>query len=332
MTETLLRQLEMLRHIPHLPRKISAADLLVRLSNAGYEVDLRTIQRDLNKLAIPLQFEGDEAKPQGWHRLPNAKPLDTASLSPQAALVFNLVEKHLQSLLPGSTLAYLDPWFSAAQSVLASHSHALTQWPDKIRVLPKGQPQIPPKIDPEVETAVYLALLEDKQLALAYRRRNADAARDYTVSPLGVVVRDRLIYLVCWHERTIKQLSLHRIQSASAQEAVAERPADFDLDIYIKNGEFGWPVGKPSHFKLVADFTHGAAVSLEECPLSDDQTIKVIDDENVRITATVQNTLELRAWLRSFGDDVEIIKPKALREEFRELATTLVDYYEDEPD
>lgn len=240
MTETLLRQLEMLRHIPHLPKKISTADLLTRLNDAGYEVNLRTIQRDLNKLAEPLQIAGDEAKPQGWHRLPQARPLDTASLSPQAALVFNLVQKHLQSLLPGSTLEYLAPWFNAAQSVLDNHASTLTKWPGKIRVLPKGQPQLPPAVDAKIENTVYLALLEDKQLFLGYRGRNADTPKDYSVSPLGLVVRDNLIYLVCLHDKTIKQMLLHRIQSASALEAAAERPKDFELDAYIASGEFGW--------------------------------------------------------------------------------------------
>lgn len=331
MTETLLRQLEMLRHIPHLPKKISTADLLTRLNNAGYAIDLRTIQRDLNKLAGPLQIAGDEAKPQGWHRLPQARPLDTASLSPQTALVFNLVQKHLQSLLPGSTLEYLAPWFNAAQSVLDTHASTLTHWPEKIRVLPKGQPQLPPGVNAEIENTVYLALLEDKQLALGYRGRNADAARDYTISPLGLVVRDNLTYLVCLHDKTVKQMLLHRIQSAAMLEDAAERPNDFDLDAYIASGEFGWPVGKQKRIKLIADFTHAAAVTVEESPLSADQTVEVIDDENVRITAMVIDTYELRAWLRGFGDDVEIIKPKSLRDEFRELAATLADYYEDAP-
>jgi hypothetical protein len=66
MNETILRQWSMLRHIPRIPRKTSAPMLLTRLEDDGFKTTLRTIQRDLNLLAISFPLQSDDAKPQGW--------------------------------------------------------------------------------------------------------------------------------------------------------------------------------------------------------------------------------------------------------------------------
>ncbi|MDD3609477.1 MAG: WYL domain-containing protein, partial [Halothiobacillaceae bacterium] len=66
MSETLLRQWAMLRFIPRAPRRIDTKTLQDKLSAAGYDINLRSIQRDLNKLSQVLPLVGDEHKPQGW--------------------------------------------------------------------------------------------------------------------------------------------------------------------------------------------------------------------------------------------------------------------------
>jgi len=38
--------------------------------------------------------------------------------------------------------------------------------------------------------------------------------------------------------------------------------------------------------------------------------------------------MELRFWIRAFGDEVEVIKPKKLREEFRKMAKRMEKKYE----
>ena len=52
-----------------------------------------------------------------------------------------------------------------------------------------------------------------------------------------------------------------------------------------------------------------------------------VDEDNVLLKATVLDSLELRFWLRSFGDEVEIIRPLNLRTEFANAASTLASYY-----
>jgi predicted DNA-binding transcriptional regulator YafY len=41
----------------------------------------------------------------------------------------------------------------------------------------------------------------------------------------------------------------------------------------------------------------------------------------------VLDTLQLRWWLLGFGDQVEVVAPKSLRQEFAETARNMAGYY-----
>jgi hypothetical protein len=115
------------------------------------------------------------------------------------------------------------------------------------------------------------------------------------VHPLGLVFRHEIIYLVCTIKEyeKINHLALHRFQAASITPKKRDIPEDFDLDEFIGRGEFSYPVKKKS-IKLEVIFDRTAAAHLYETPLSEDQVLKDLDNDSVRLTATVKNTSELR--------------------------------------
>jgi len=331
---TLLRQWNMLRAIPRPPRFIGTKDLIARLKDAGYQVDMRTVQRDLNRLAEILPLEPNGNKPQGWRWLANAGQFDIPGLEPEAALAFHMAEAHLQSVMPGSTLAKLRPWFDTARAVLDEHGNGLAKWPGKIRVLPRGLPRKVPTIRQEVQAIVYQAVLSELKLRITYRRSpepgEATDLPDHVISPLALVVRDGMVYLVCVYEgySDLRQLALHRIRSASILEEGFKRPKDFSIDDYIGRGEFGITLN-PRPIRLEARFGRNLAIYLKESPISADQIIVNADENTILLKATVPDTVELRLWLRSFGDGVTVLKPVALRKEFRTMAERLKSQYAD---
>jgi predicted DNA-binding transcriptional regulator YafY len=329
MTDTLLRQWAMLRLIPRHPRKADSAKLQSGLTRLGYDITLRTIQRDLNKLSTVLPLLADEAKPQGWSWRPDAQALDLPALDPQTALTFKLVEDYMCNLLPSSTMDYLQPWFRTATGVLEQHGNGLAHWPDKIRVLPRGLPQHAPDIIPEVSAAVYQAVLQERQLQILYPGKNEKPEiRSYIIHPLALVVRDRVVYLICTFDgyNDPRQLALHRMLSATLREEAAQRPQGFSIDQYIAEGEFGI-VFNPVPIVLEAEFQRHVVIHLCEAPIADDQIIEDVDEDNVLLRATVPDSLEMRLWLRGFGDEVNVLKPDFLRIEFREMAEHIHHYY-----
>jgi predicted DNA-binding transcriptional regulator YafY len=326
--ETVLRQITMLRLIPRHPRKIDASSIKQRLHDAGYDIDIRTIQRDLNKLSQAIPIVTDNARPQGWSWQANAASLELAALDAPSALTLKMVEQYLTPLLPRSVLEHLRPWFDTATGVLNTSSQGLGQWSEKVRVIPNAQLQRPPAISPEIQSTIYQALLEEQRVALQYQRRGAARPQQYVVSPLALVVRDNLIYLICtfWDYPEIMQLVLHRAHGATLLDEPVARPDGFDIDQYIAAGNLGLPVtGSP--IRLEAEFTMRVAGLLQERPLSADQTVTPIDDLRSLVCASVYDTKELRWWLQGFGSEVRIIAPDPLREEFRRTAQELMQLY-----
>ena len=327
MKSTLLRQWKMLSMIPRLPRKIGTADLMQKLEDADFNIDLRTIQRDLNQLSEVLPLTSDQAKPQGWSWKEAAEQFDIPGMEPQVALVFHMAEIHLRSLLPASTVDTLRPWFSAANRVLDEHGNGVALWPEKIQVLPRGLPQKAPEIDAEVQAKVYQAVLQERQLRISYGRE-ADDLRDYVIHPIALVVRNQVIYLVCVFDGfdDIRQLAMQRIHSADVLGLPSVKPADFVLDDYIAHGAFGLTFGDEP-LQLKARFMNHLAIYLRETPIAENQVTEDVDENFVQLTASVPDTLELRLWLKSFGDEVEVLGPPALREEFAGQAKRMAKMY-----
>lgn len=328
MNDTLLRQWAMLNYIPRHPRKVDVGTLATKLSAAGYEISKRSVQRDLITLSQVVPLISDNAKPQGWSWKPDAAQLELPTLEPQAALTFQLVERYMQSLLPSSTLSYLQPWFKTAKAVMNQHDTSITSWPDKIRVLPLGIQLQAPVIDHDVQAVIYQSLSEEKRVQITYQPRASKEVKEYGISPLAIVVRDQVIYLLCTMKdySDIRQLVLHRIQTAEIVDQAANYPANFDLDQYIESGAFGF-LDSDKEIKLVADFTSEVASHLHETPISADQILQPQENGTVRLTATVPDTLQIQWWLLGFGDQTQVISPAKLRNKIKVVIQRMCENY-----
>lgn len=331
MQDTFIRLLLILQALQPFPRKVNTSVIRNQLAAAGHNVSLRTIQRDLLKLSESLPIASDNAKPVGWCWSKNARIMNLPALDPHAALVLQLARTHLERLLPAATLEHIAPQFRQARETLDQYGNGLRKWPDKIRVLPRGPEQAAPTIQPDVQTVIYDALLQEKRARVSYRKNLAQTAKEYEINPLGLIVRDRVSYLIgtIGDFSDLRQFALHRMQSAELLDVPATCPEGFNLDAYIRQGEMGFPSGDT--LALQVAFTPAAAVQVRECPLSADQTVTEgeTEEDDVLITATVPDSMELRWWLLSFGDDAEVLEPPELRAWFGEVAGNLVGYYDD---
>lgn len=317
--DTLLRQLAMLRYIPQHPRQITARELTASVEAEGFEVSKRTVERDLISLSeiFPL-LSNERSRPYGWSWSKDAEAFALPGMSPLQALTLELAHDHLATLLPASLLETLAPYFKCAEGVLSSGDGVkkLASWRKKVAIVPPNQPLIPPNYPEAIIEAVHSALLSEQQLEISYTSREQGETKTYPVHPLGIVQRGAVTYLVATLSdyTDIRLLAVHRIQSAQVLDQPAKTPKKFDLAKYIRQGAFGFDEG--GEIKLVVRFTTPAAEHLRETPLSLDQQIEPVQTDWVRLQATVPDTAQLRWWLLGFGDQVEVLEPTSLREEF----------------
>jgi len=331
--DKLYRQWLLLSLLPTYPQKTDCATLEGKLREAGCKVGRRTIQRDLMTLAtlgfFPIVYD-DKSIPYGWSWMKDGALFSIPSMSPHTALTFLLVDQYLSGMLPPATRDSLNPYVSGASKVLKKLSGTkLSEWPHKVRVVPRNFQLSAPDFKPGVLETVFEAVLKERKLALNYCRRNETITKEYAeVNPLGLVFVDNLIYLVCTLGKydTPLQFLLHRMEKATLLPQNAKRPDGFTLNDYLAKGEFKYPTGE-GKLHLKALFDKEDAIYLFETRFPGEQRLEETEGERVLLEAEVEDSYQLRRWLLSFGDGVEVLEPENLRNDFKQMARNLRSIY-----
>ncbi|QMV62907.1 WYL domain-containing protein [Pseudomonas berkeleyensis] len=315
--DTLLRLFNLLRLIPEFPRYHSTSTLHEKLCERGFSVDLRTVQRDLQKLSTPfnLLVKNEDEKEHGakhWCHSPDA-PIDLRDMEPSTALALYLAESHLQNLLPQSVLDLLAPQFNRARNSLNSHSeNSLAHWAQRVRALPNSKALLPAEIDNTVWQHASNALLEGKQLRVHYLSRSKGATKPLLLHPAGLISRHSISYLIASVDGydDLRQFALHRIQQAEAlSEPARERP-DFEISHYIRQDlNSAAPI---EQVELIADVSPQIAWLLGETPLSPEQSLEPLEGSDwQRLRARVPDDQETLWWVFGLGENVRVLEPKS---------------------
>lgn len=314
------RLLEMMEAIPRGPRSVTTAEMDKRLQALGYEVNRRTVVRDLNKLSVRFGVErlGDESG-YAWRWPEKGNTFVAPVLGESEALALVMLREHLGGLLPPMVVEALEPQIARAEARLreapAVKGAGLRQWKETVRVVPPVQPLLPPRVRHAVREVIYLSLAGRTRFTGLYRRRGATGASEGVYNPLGLIMRGSVAYLVTtmWDYDNVLVLPLHRFERA---EALADRvhvPDGFDLDRFVAaQGGLGFATGQ-GDITLRARFYNGTGLHLEETPLTAGQQLADLGDGVHELTATLPETGQLHWWLLGFGSNVEVLAPAALR-------------------
>ncbi|WP_299187481.1 WYL domain-containing protein [uncultured Psychrobacter sp.] len=303
-------------------RWVGTTHIYEQLKLAGFDISLRTVQRDLNALAKRFPIEKNNANPQGWRWKDDAPLQSLPHMNLSQAVAFNMVEANLTQLLPPAVLDELFPWFDLARRQL-KNSKVTHSWIDRVRIETATQPLIAPHIDLDSKDNIYHALFYQLQIKACYTRSNKSEASEYVLNPIAIIQRGVIIYLLATRtddpEAIIRTFALHRFASVEILDSTAVTPDNFHLDSYLDAGSMGFthPLlsqlperGKNTPIEL--RFTKRAGKSLTESKLSDDQVVVFNDDDTLTIHATVNLTSQLVWWLRGFGKGLLDAKPPLL--------------------
>lgn len=305
-------------------RWVGTTHIYEQLMLAGFDISLRTVQRDLNALAKRFPIEKNNANPQGWRWKDDAPLQSLPHMNLSQAVAFNMVEANLTQLLPPVILDELFPWFDLARRQL-KNSKVTHSWIDRVRIEPATQPLIAPHIDLDSKDNIYHSLFYQLQIKASYTRSNKSQASEYVLNPIAIIQRGVIIYLLATRtddaDNLIRTFALHRFANVEILDSTARTPSDFQLDHYLDAGGMGFthPLLNqlPDHGKNTAielQFTKKGGKSLTESKLSDDQIVTVNADDTLTVQATVNLTSQLVWWLRGFGSSLLDAKPQLLHQ------------------
>lgn len=326
---TLTRQWELLKLLPPKGPGLTTTELQSLLHDAGHSTTKRTIERDLVELSrlFPLQCN-DKGMPYGWHWMPG-KSAELPGITLGEALTLSLAEGTIRPLIPAFMLKTLEPRFNLARQKLEamSEENPSARWLDKVANVQPELTQIPPEIKADLLDVIQQALMNDTQLSSRYYSAHKNQFHNFTLNPLGLVQRAHTTYLIATVEPfdDIRQFVVHRFEEAHLLASACSKPDGFNLKNYVESGAMQF--GTHEKIQLEAWVSEGLARLLQESPISHDMLLDT-EDEGSRLTATVNDSWELKWWILSHAGSIQVYKPKPLRDEIKQRLLAALELHE----
>ena len=306
---------------PQLGRLLTLLDWLragrpftAREAGGALGVTTRTVGHDLERLRALGADVAYDAR-AGTYRLGDDAATLPAPVLSRADFAALLVARHaLDALGDGPDAALLD----AVAGRIAAHL------PETVRVASGAfagavRYRSGPETErPAVALPLHEAAVARRVVRLRYHAASTDAETGRDVEPRGVVHRDGRWYVVGWCRLRAdwRDFRLDRVRAVDVlDEGAPERAyegAPFDLDRYLA-GAFGMVRGAPAvHVHL--RFSARQARWVREERWHPTQRLTPLDDGRLDLELDATGLDDLVRWVLSYGGEVRVLAPAALRD------------------
>jgi predicted DNA-binding transcriptional regulator YafY len=155
-------------------------------------------------------------------------------------------------------------------------------------------------------------VIEFEYEGAAGERRRA-RVRPYFLEPDAA---GRSVYLIGWDETVdaMRTYKVERIRSATLTADRYDIPDDFDPDRWLAHSWGIWSSDGTEVVTVRLLFDASVAHRVRESIWHRSQKLTDLDDGRVELTVQVAGIVEIRPWIMSWGDAVEVLEPPQLRE------------------
>ena len=190
------------------------------------------------------------------------------------------------------------------------------------------------------------AIRENKVVEITHQGFGKDYANTFEIEPYCLKVVKRRWYIIannpyyvllnkkhkgeeCYSPRKeIRAYGLDRISEASILDKTFVMKKNFDMKKFYKGCTGIIPSDDPIEHVVLRAYWN-APDYLRTLPLHESQKELESDEESATFSYDVKLTYDFMQLIMQQGDQVEILEPKKLRDQMRNLAKTLTSYYKD---
>ncbi|MDM8000141.1 MAG: transcriptional regulator [Dehalococcoidia bacterium] len=298
------------------PLRFSTKDLAEK-----FGVNVRTIYRDIRSLeadlVVPVYVDRGRWAVDDSHFLPPVRLTVAEALNIFLAARLMLSYSHRYDPNVESTFSLLA---AAVPPPLGEQIHKTLEW---MRKLPANQRYL------RVLARLGEAWMSRRSVRITYQALEAERPAERTIDPYFIepAAEGHSSYLIAYCHRSgeIRNFKVERILDIQLTGDHYTIPPDFDANRYFGSA---WGIvveGEPQTIRL--RFDRSVARIIRETPWHPSQTLKTGKDGSVTLTLRVSNTVELRSWILGWGEKVEVLEPKELREAVRETAKAVAALY-----
>lgn len=307
----LQRITEILYRSPKLYSSLELAEML--------HVDQRTVQRDLavleSEMSVPLVSDG-----KGGYTVDRHTRLAPLGLTVDEAralyLAIRLYLRNTDECDPDALTA-LDKLANALPSPMSdrfreavetlSRRNVGAEYSEMLRVLTQGWAR-------------------GRRVAFSYRSAKGHSS-EIDLEPYFIEAMSRSTYVIGF-SRGHKSVRVFKIERAHEPRLLPysfEMPEDFEVESLLGSAWGVWIGGEKKD--VILRFTPAIADLLLETRWHPSQVVEKQGDGSYLIKMTVSDTIEIAAWIRGWGPEVEVLAPAELREQFAREAAAVVELY-----
>jgi len=286
-------------------------------------VCVRTIQRDL--MALQTELHVPITQHQRRYGIMDGYVLPPVSLSLYEAMAIFLVCRLVLRQTDESN-PHIQSALDKLSSVLPPQiRQRVKQSVDAIMSKPPNSAYI------RIFEAVAVAWSTQRKLRIQYQSLKSPETREWKLEPYfvdmtGVGYSTYVIGQATREGRSsIITFKLDRIKDAELLDQGFDLPDGLRLEELLASS---WGVIWGDETEVKLRFSPGVTRRVKESVWHPTQVIEDLPDGGCILTVRVGSTLEMTPWIRSWGPDVEVLVPVALREEFAGWAQQLYSMYD----
>lgn len=177
---------------------------------------------------------------------------------------------------------------------------------------------------PRLQEAIWL----ERKLRLSYRRGGDGAAVERVVEPLGLVAKGSVWYLVAAVEGEFRSYRVSRVQDATLTDEPFTRPRDFDLAAHWEQSTVEFKANLPRYPATVRADPAIVPRMRQESHYTRLQRVGPPEADGwVTVDILFEEEHSAREYVLSFGPQMEVLEPAALREQVLQAAQDIVARY-----
>jgi predicted DNA-binding transcriptional regulator YafY len=169
------------------------------------------------------------------------------------------------------------------------------------------------------------AWLSGHRVTIRYQELYGPKPLTCTIEPYFIEpsARNRANYVIayCCEKKSICTFIIDRILGEVTIEAETfEIPKDFNIDQYLASAWGAFADQKVEVIKL--RFSKRISLAIKETSFHPSQVTELKNDGSLLMTLKVNNTGDFHAWIMSWGKDVEVLEPEAVRNQMMDVIRT----------
>jgi predicted DNA-binding transcriptional regulator YafY len=314
----------------HLLRRLEGSNglslqQLVESIPEDFPKNARTVRRDLEALeavGFPLITERHNGQTR-WRFMEGFRDIPALGFS-ATELMALLLSRNLLKPLEGTEIqSSLDSALSKASAAPPAQGHEYVRALEQMFSVGLG-PHKSYKQHKQIIDLVSRAIDKGKTVQMRYYSASRNSAGRREVDPYHLWFAAGGLYLIgyCHLRREVRMFAVERIRSISLTDHPYQMPLGFNVEEYVKDALMIMRGGRRIEVELL--FSKAAAAWVKDKSWHPSQECQLLKNGSLKMTLKVAENEELVGWILSFGGQIRVARPEALRQRVREEAKNVL--------